>query len=90
MRRTTIHIDGHDYRVAQNQDIESIKQAAIEAVRDGGDFVTLTLVGNRELQVLVSTGVAITVQTDEVPDDDRDDGNLAVPFEYPEYEHWLA
>jgi hypothetical protein len=90
MQRTTIQINGNDYRVAQNQDIDAIKRAAVTAVREGGDFITVTLVGNRELQILVSMGISITVQTEEVPDDDRDDGNLALPFDYPEYEHWLT
>jgi hypothetical protein len=90
MRRTTMQINGRDYLLAQDQDVDAIKRHALTALRDGGGIITTTLVGNRELDILFGTGIAITFQTDEVPDDDRDDGDLASPFEIPEYDHWLT
>jgi hypothetical protein len=90
MRRTTMQVNGRDYLLAQDQDVDAIKQAVLDALRDGGGMITTTLVGNRELDILFGTGIAITFQTEEVPDDDRDDGDLSSPFEIPEYDQWPA
>jgi len=43
--------------------------------------VRVTLYGNRQLAILVSPGVPITFEMEEVPDEDRDDGDLRNPFE---------
>jgi hypothetical protein len=90
MRRTTMQVNGRDYLLAQDQDVDALKQSVLDALRDGGGMITTTLVGNRELDILFGTGIAITFQSKEVPDDDRDDGDLTSPFEIPEYDQWLA
>jgi hypothetical protein len=89
MQRTTVQINSLRYLLAQGQDVDAIKQHILTALRDGAGIVTTTLVGNRELDILISPGVAITFQTDEVPEDERDDGDLTAPFETPDYDHWL-
>jgi hypothetical protein len=90
MRRTTMHINGRDYLLAQDQNVDVLKPSVLDALRDGGGSITTTLVGNRELDILLGTGIAITFQSEEVPDDDRDDGDLTSPIEIPEYDQWLA
>lgn len=82
MERTTMQVDGRSHLLAQGQDLEKIKSDAVEAVRAGGDMVHVTVVGNHVLDVLVSQGVLVTFETESVPDDARDDGDLAAPFDY--------
>jgi hypothetical protein len=90
MRRITMQINSLDYLLAQGQDVDAIQQHILTALRHGAGIITTTLVGNRELDILISPGVAITFQTEEVPEDDRDDGDLTSPFEAPGYDHWLG
>lgn len=47
----------------------------------------MTLYGNRTLDVVVTPGVPITFETEEVPDDSRDDGDLDGPFDVPDLEY---
>lgn len=54
--------------------------AVVEAARTGADLVTVTVVGNRELDILVTPGVVITFAPEDVPVDDRDTGDLEAPF----------
>jgi hypothetical protein len=90
MRRTTMQINGRDYLLAQGQDVDALKQHALAALRDGAGIITATLVGNRELDFVISPGVSITFQNEEVLDDDRDDGDLTSPYETLDYDHWIS
>jgi hypothetical protein len=90
MRRIIMRINSLEYLLAQDQDVDAIKQHILAALRDGAGIITTTLVGNRALDILISPGVAITFQTEEVPEDDRDDGDLTSPFEAPGYDNWLS
>jgi hypothetical protein len=80
MQRTLMQVNGRDYALAQNQDIDAVKARVVDAVRVQGDLVAVTLVGNTSLDVLVTPSVSITFLTEEVPADARDDGNLEAPF----------
>jgi hypothetical protein len=81
MQRITITVSDTPHPLAQDQSIDVIEAAALDAVRRGGDIVRVTLYGNRQLAILVSPGVPITFEVAEVPDEDRDDGDLDSPFE---------
>jgi hypothetical protein len=81
MQRITLTVNDTSHPLAQGQDIENIQAAAIEALRKGGEAITVTLYGNRELTILVSPGVPLTFEMEEVPDEPRDDGDLTKPFE---------
>ena len=81
MKRITITVSDTPYQLAQGQDVRVIEDAALVAVRAGGDVVKVTLYGNRELAILVSPGVPITFEVSDVPDEPRDDGDLGNPFE---------
>jgi hypothetical protein len=81
MQRITITVSDTQHPLAQGQIIEDIETAALQAIRGGGDIVKVTLYGNRELAILVSPGVPITFEVAEVPEEDRDNGDLSNPFE---------
>jgi hypothetical protein len=92
MERITMRVDGEAHLLAQNQDREVIAEAVVQADRDGAGIVTVTVtvVGNRTLDVVVTPGVPITFETETVPDDDRDDGDLEAPFEVPEFDVYFG
>ncbi|GAA4198165.1 hypothetical protein GCM10022219_27210 [Microbacterium oryzae] len=81
MQRITLTVNDTSHPLAQGQDIETIQAAAVEALHKGGEVITVTLYGNRELAILVSPGVPLTFEVEEVPDEPRDDGDLTKPFE---------
>jgi hypothetical protein len=81
MQRTTFTIGGHAHVLAQGTDLGALKATAEDAVRAGGRFVDLTVIGNVAVSVLVSPGVAIFFTTREVSEDSRDTGDLAEPYD---------
>ncbi|PZE86984.1 hypothetical protein [Curtobacterium sp. MCBD17_032] len=79
-------VDGTAHPLAQGQDLHTLEAAVVAADRAGADLVTVTLYGNRSLDVVVTPGVPITFEVEDVPDDDRDDGDLDNPFDVPDFE----
>ena len=82
MWRTTLTIDGQSHVLAQGTQIAALKTEAEDAVRVGGRFIDLTVVGNFAVSVLVTPGVAISLTTREVPDDPRDNGDILEPYDH--------
>jgi len=83
MMRTSVSVNGVEYRLAQGRDIDDVKRATVAAVRSGGDLVDIVVVGNRLVSVLVSPGIPITFEGHEVEVDNRDTGDLDFPFSAP-------
>lgn len=81
-----MQIDGTAHLLAQGQDLNRIKGDVVAAAQDGAEMVTVTVVGNRTLDVLVTPGVPITFEAETVPDDDRDNGDLDAPFDVINFE----
>ena len=73
MERITMYVDGVAHLLAQGQDQAAIKAAVVKAAKDGADIVTVTVAGDRELDVLVTPGISITFESETVPEDTRDD-----------------
>jgi hypothetical protein len=87
MQRTTLIVNNTSYPLAQGQDTDTIEAAAVEAVHEGGGMITATAYGNREVSILVSEGVPLVFESQEVPSESRDDGNLGSPFDpYSEFD----
>jgi hypothetical protein len=89
MQRITMSIDGTSYVLAQGQQVSEIEAAVVDAARDGADVVSVVLYGNRALDVVVTPGVPITFESEEVPSETRDDGDLIAPFEVPDLHYDL-
>ena len=83
MLRTAITVNQTRFYLAQGEDPAALRTAMIEAVRGGGAFVRFTEVGNRTVEVLVSPGVSIIFEQDEVEADERDTGDVEYPFTAP-------
>jgi len=67
MRRTTMHVGDHAYLLAESQDIPDLKSKSIAAVRDGDDLVTVAILGNGEVEIMISGGTVISFITEDVP-----------------------
>lgn len=91
MERITMHVDGVPHDLAQGQDISQVKEAVVQAAQDGAGMVSsVTLVGNRVLDVLVTPGTPIAFESEAVPEDVRDDDDLGVPFDYPSFDEFTS
>ncbi|GAB2980995.1 hypothetical protein GCM10027282_19660 [Frigoribacterium salinisoli] len=73
-------VDGKPYLLAQGQDLDAVERTATEAVHHGGDLVHVIVHDGSRLDVLVSPGVPLTFETEDVDEQTRDD-HLHAPFE---------
>lgn len=80
MVRTQIAVNGGSFFLAQGQDVEELKERIEEAILAGGRFVDFTVVGNRVVSVLVSSGSQVVISIETVQFDPRDDGDDSFPF----------
>jgi hypothetical protein len=80
MVRTEIAVNGGVHFLAQGQDLDDLKRRIVAAMKADGDFVNFTVVGNREVSVLVSPGTQVTFSIETVPFDARDTGDEDTPF----------
>jgi hypothetical protein len=88
MERVTMSVNGTPYMLAQGQNAEEIKNDVAAAARDGAEFITVSVFGNRSLDVLVTPGVPITFESESVDFDPRDDGDLNTPFDTSDFDDY--
>lgn len=69
MRVIRIIVDGREYALPAQQDVEAIMARITEQVRAGGGFVQLLDAPGRALSLLVSPGMSLTIET-SVRDDE--------------------
>jgi hypothetical protein len=87
VQRITMNVDGTSYALAQGQNASVIESAVVDAARSEADVVSVVLYGNRALDVIVTPGVPITFESEEVPEDPRDNGDVVAPFEVPDLDY---
>lgn len=80
MERHTVNIAGTTFVLAQGTNIDTTKNAVVQAVRAGGDLVDLVVFGNEKVSALVSPGVAVLFRSLTVDTDNRDTGDTDFPF----------
>jgi hypothetical protein len=80
MVRTEITIDGRSSFLAQGQDIGDLKRRIEGAMRTTGAFIEFTVVGNRNMSVLISPRSQVVFSVETVQYDPRDTGNDEEPF----------
>lgn len=85
MRRTTLSIDGRRFLLAVSLDTKALEQRLVEAVRNRGDMVSFTVAGEREVCVLVSPGVAVILEHEDVPIEDPDAEDAPILYDDVEY-----
>lgn len=80
MVQTAIVIDGSSSLLAQDQDIDDLRQRIEAATASTGRFVDFVVVGNRTLSVLITARSRVMISTSTVHFDPRDTGDVAAPF----------
>ena len=80
MIRYTCTVGSRSYLLAPNAEIEDLKARMLEAIRAGGAFVDVDVLGGRRVSVLVSPGFPVTVEATELEADVRDTDEVADPF----------
>ena len=80
MVRTEVSIDTRSFFLAQGQDVQDLQRRIEAAVDSPGSFVEFTVVGNRDVSVLITplSKVVFTIET--VQYDPRDTGDSDFPF----------
>jgi hypothetical protein len=59
--------------LSPSEDVSELQSKAVEAVRAGGGFITVSTAPNdTALSILISPGVALSFQSREVVDDNRE------------------
>jgi hypothetical protein len=87
MLRTAITIDRTRFFLAQGRDPSELQNEMKLAVQTGGDFVRFIEVGNRAVTALISPGVPVIFEEEEVGIDERDTGDEGSPFAAPPEAH---
>ncbi len=78
--RTTVHINDARFELAHRQPVEEIRALILAALRAGGDFVRLVVVGNRTVDVLITPQVTVVIATEDVTVDERAIGDTEEHF----------
>ncbi len=69
MRRHQLTIADRVFLLASPEEAERVEKAMEQAVRSGGAFVPLELVGSRTVRILVSPGVVAYLEVVDIPED---------------------
>ena len=71
VKRTTVTIDKQRFAVPVTSDITALKDAIEDALRRGGGFVDVPAGPNHTLSVLVSPGLTLFIEEEELPADEH-------------------
>ncbi|QHC65775.1 hypothetical protein Q0F99_12160 [Rathayibacter oskolensis] len=85
VKRTTISIDGRRFLLPIDFDTEVLEKQLVEAVRAHGDLVTFPVAGDHEICVLVSPGVAVILEHEEIPVEDPEVEDATLLYDDVEY-----
>ena len=80
MIRSSIPIDEATFTLAQGDVVDELSLRIEAALHGGGGFVRFTVVGNREVSALITPHSRVSIATEPVLFDQRDDGDLDRPF----------
>ncbi|WP_251008708.1 hypothetical protein [Curtobacterium sp. ISL-83] len=80
MVRTEVAINGQSFFLAQDQDVDALRRSVEAAISSSGRFVHFTVVGNREVSVLVSPRTEVVISVETVQFDPRDTGGDDEPW----------
>ncbi|MBT2496222.1 hypothetical protein J7E45_11445 [Microbacterium sp. ISL-59] len=80
MVQTEVVIDGVVSLLAQDQNVEELIHRIEDATASTGRFVRMTVVGNREVHVLVTPTSRASITVATVLHDARDSGDIEFPY----------
>jgi hypothetical protein len=71
MLSTTVKVGREEFRLSLDQDVTEMKEAAVAAVRSGGQFIDLVVAGGAVVAVLMVPGQFVSVEQRPIVIDDR-------------------
>ncbi|AKV87012.1 hypothetical protein SOM10_07805 [Microbacterium sp. CFBP9023] len=80
MIQTEIVFDGSSYLLAQDQNIDDLRERIESATKTAGTFVDMVVVGNRAVSVLITPTTQVTISVATVAYDPRDTGDVDFPY----------
>ena len=80
MRRHFLAIDGHQYFLPPETDVDALSEEIASAARKGGEMVEAATAGGETVRFLSSTGAPIIIETVDVPDDEPAPEDGQPPF----------
>ena len=80
MVRTQLAVNDAVFLLAQGEELDDLKSRIESAAQSPGKFVDFTVVGNRSVSVLISSRTTVTLSTETVQLDPRDNGDDLRPF----------
>ncbi|MFS0853034.1 hypothetical protein [Microbacterium sp. 179-I 3D4 NHS] len=80
MVRTQVVINDTSFFLSQGQSIAEMKEMVVAAIQAGGRFVDFTVVGNRQVSVLVTATSQVVISVETVQYDPRDTGDEGEPY----------
>jgi hypothetical protein len=75
VKTTRLRIEGQDFYLAPETEVEKLKDAAVAAIREGGGIIDFMGIEGRVISVLLSPGVAVLFEAIERPDVSDDDSD---------------
>lgn len=72
MQRHHLTIEGQKFYLPADADVDELGERFVLASRNGGEVVTVDIVGARTLRVVATPGPPIVIESEEIgmPDDD--------------------
>jgi hypothetical protein len=83
--RHTVIVGSREFLLTPGEDVAEVKAAVVDAVRAGGGFVDFSVVGNRMVSVLVTAGVHVMFQSEQIPEGPPEESGSAFPGGEDEY-----
>jgi hypothetical protein len=83
--RQSVTVGRREFLLNPGEDVAAVKAAVVDAVRAGGGFVDFPVAGNRMVSVLVTAGVHVMFQSEQIREEPPEENNSALPWGEDEY-----
>ncbi len=80
MERSALKLNGEEFFLAQEQDLDDLQMRIEDAIAGAGRFVEFVVVGNRRVRALITPRSRVTITVSTVQFDHRDTGDLEFPY----------
>ena len=83
--RQSVTVGRREFVLNPGEDVAAVKVAVVGAVRAGGGFVDFPVAGNRMVSVLVTAGVHVMFQSEQIREEPPEENNSALPCGEDDY-----
>lgn len=79
MQRHHLTIEGQKFYLPEDADADALGARLVQAARNGGELVTIDIVGSRTLRIVATPGPPIVIESEEVEEEDPSAVRLESP-----------